>query len=242
MINPTLQPVLPDQSSPHHLKMDGFADKEAAHPTVDCPKKAAPLNRSHLLIPVMSTIRNPGFWFLIGGLEVLFLVHIAEFLYPGYSVSQNYISDLGVGPSPSIEIFTFATILFGLMMAIGAFLLRVIYKRSLLWPMVLVSGIGAVGVGIFNEHTADIHATFALLAFVLGNLAAAYSYTVVRRPFAVVFVILGIIGIVALILLISSNDLGIGTGGMERMVFYPGVFWAIAFGAFLLTIDRPIGQ
>jgi hypothetical protein len=43
---------------------------------------------------------EPGSWLLYASLEVLFLVNIAEFLYPGYSVSQNYISDLGVRPEP----------------------------------------------------------------------------------------------------------------------------------------------
>jgi hypothetical protein len=43
---------------------------------------------------------KPGSWLLYASLEVLFLVNIAEFLYPGYSVSQNYISDLGVRPEP----------------------------------------------------------------------------------------------------------------------------------------------
>jgi len=53
-------------------------------------------------------LTNPGLWLFLAGLEILFLVHIAEFLYPGYSVSKNYISDLGVGPQPSRAIFTVA--------------------------------------------------------------------------------------------------------------------------------------
>jgi hypothetical membrane protein len=185
----------------------------------------------------MSLVRNPGLWFLVGALEVLFLFHIAEFLYPGYSVSLNYISDLGVGPSPSREVFTLGTLLFGAMTVVGALLLRTRFPQSILWLMMLVSGVGAIGVGLFNEHTMDVHATFALLAFVVGNLAAVYSYTVVRRPFALVFVILGVMGLIALVLLATSNLLGMGAGGMERMVFYPGVFWAMAFGTFLLTSD-----
>jgi hypothetical membrane protein len=186
----------------------------------------------------MPELRNPGLWFLLGSLEVLFLFHIAEFLYPDYSVSKNYISDLGVGPSPSLEIFTFAAIVFGLITLVGAILLRHQIPRSYLWIMMLISGIGAIGVGIFNEHMTDLHATFALMAFLFGNLAAIYSYTLIHRPFALVFVILGVIGIVALLLLISSNDLGLGVGGMERLVFYPGVFWSMAFGTYLLTVEN----
>jgi len=35
--------------------------------------------------------------------------------------------------------------------------------------------------------------------------------------------------------------LGLGPGGMERMIFYPGIFWALAFGARLQAMEEPRG-
>jgi hypothetical membrane protein len=187
----------------------------------------------------MVNLRSPGLWLFLGGLEMLFLVHLAEFLYPGYSTSQNYISDLGVGPTPSNWIFTAAIILFGLMALATAALLRQMSKRSLLWPLLALSGIGAIGVGVFNEDFIPaVHALFAMMAFFFGNLAVVYSYRMVRPPLSFLFVLLGLIGLSALILLGGSTYLGLGAGGMERMIFYPAMFWALGFGAYMLAEEN----
>ncbi len=47
---------------------------------------------------------------------------ISEALYPGYSVSDNYISDLGIGPSSII--FNSSVFLLGLLLLIGTYFLR----------------------------------------------------------------------------------------------------------------------
>ena len=97
-----------------------------------------------------SVLRCPGIWLLLGGLEILFLVHLSEFLYPGYSVSHDYISDLGVGPMPASGVFTVAVVLFGLMALVAAYLFRKSNKKSLIWVFLALSGIGGIGVGVDN--------------------------------------------------------------------------------------------
>lgn len=187
----------------------------------------------------MVEMRSPGLWLFLGGLEMLFMVHLAEFLYPGYSTSQNYISDLGVGPTTSRWIFTAAIILFGFMALVTAALLRRRSRKSLIWPLLALSGIGAVGVGVFNEdYIPAVHALFALMAFFFGNLAAIFSYKMVRSPLSYLFILLGLIGLSGLILLASSTYLGLGAGGMERMTFYPAMFWALGFGGHLLADEN----
>jgi hypothetical membrane protein len=182
-------------------------------------------------------LHRPGPWLLLASLEVLFLVHIAEFLYPSYSVSQNYISDLGVGPEPSQGIFTVALIGFGVMVLMAAALIRVEDRKNLLWIFFGLSGIGALGVGVFNENTIVPHATFAMLAFVFGNLAAVYSFKRMRSPFSWLSLILGLLGLSALVLMVTGNYLGLGVGGMERIVFYAGIFWSLAYAGHLLGAD-----
>jgi hypothetical membrane protein len=180
--------------------------------------------------------QKPGPWILLASLEVLFLTHLAEFLYPGYSISQNYISDLGVGPEPSRSIFTVALLGFGLMVLMAAALIRIEDKKNLLWLFFALSGIGALGVGVFNEDITLPHTIFAMMAFVFGNIAAIYSFNRVRSPFSWISIALGIVGLSALVLLASGNYLGLGVGGMERIVFYTGIFWSLAYGGNLLGI------
>lgn len=43
-----------------------------------------------------------GFLVLVGGLQFVLGMLVAGGDLPGYTVSQNYISDLGVGPTASI--------------------------------------------------------------------------------------------------------------------------------------------
>jgi len=185
----------------------------------------------------MIILRSPGIWLLVGGLEILFLVHLSELLYPGYSISANYISDLGVGPMLSSALFTVAVILFGLMALLAAALFRERDRKSLIWLLLVLSGIGAIGVGAFNEDNPLIHRPSALLAFLFGNLAALYSYKMVRPPLSCVFALLGVIGLSAMALYGGGIYFGLGVGGMERMILYPAMFWAISFGAYLSAED-----
>jgi hypothetical membrane protein len=67
-----------------------------------------------------------------------------------------------------------------------------------------------------------------------GNLAAIYSYRIVRSPLSYIFVLLGIMGLAALALFAGNTYLGLGAGGMERMIFYPAMLWTLGFGAYLL--------
>ena len=191
------------------------------------------------LIRANELLRSPGLWLLIGGIEILFLVHLAEFLYPGYSVSEDYISDLGIGPMPSSAIFTVAVVLFGLMALLAAVLLRKKNEKSFFWLFLALSGIGAIGVGVFNENYPYVHRPSAFLAFFFGNLAAVYSYKLVRPPLSFVFAFLGLIGLSALALYGAKVYLGLGIGGMERMILYPAMFWAIGFGAHLFSEEAP---
>ncbi len=187
----------------------------------------------------MATPRTAGILLFMGGLEMLFLVHLAEFLYPGYSVSQNYISDLGVGPSLSRWIFTAGIIVFGAIALEAALLFRQRLRRSLLWPFLGLTGVGAIGVGVFNEDITLLHSAFAFVAFLFGNLTVIVSSRMVRRPLSWLFLGLGLLGLSALALFGADAYLGLGAGGMERMIFYPAMFWALGFGAYVMAWETP---
>ncbi|MGI0079126.1 MAG: DUF998 domain-containing protein, partial [Nitrososphaerales archaeon] len=83
-------------------------------------------------------------------------MNIAEWLYPGYSASQNTISDLGVR-YPSSVIFNTSVIIFGLLVIAGSYFLDRAYKKRIFSVFLILSGIGAIGVGIFPETTGNIH-------------------------------------------------------------------------------------
>jgi hypothetical membrane protein len=180
--------------------------------------------------------RSPGLLLVLGSLELLFLEQLAEILYPGYSVSLNYISDLGVGPEPSRTIFTVGIIVFGVFVTTSVYLLG-----GPAWEvpiLVALSGAGTIGVGVFNENWGTIHLVFAALAFGMGCLAALVSSRTVRLPLSAVFATLGVIGLMALGLQASGTFLGLGVGGMERMIYYPAIIWVLIYGVYLMSIEK----
>jgi hypothetical membrane protein len=181
----------------------------------------------------MASWRNPGLALVLGALELIFLEKLAEILYPGYSVSQNVISDLGVGPEPSRLIFTSGLIVFGLLVLASAYLRG--SPKSLITILFILSGVGAIGVAVFNENLRGVHLLFAGLAFGMGCLTAIVSSRTVKSPLSMVFATLGVIGLVALILQTTKTFLGLGVGGMERMIFLPSSLWVLAYGVYLMA-------
>jgi hypothetical membrane protein len=102
---------------------------------------------------------------------------------------------------------------------------------------------GALGVGIFPENTfivnavAVVHYLSALLAFIGGGVTAIATYKITKPPFRYLSVILGAATLTAAALFATTRDigfLGIGVGGMERMMAYPTLLWIISLGGYLL--------
>lgn len=186
-----------------------------------------------------------GSLLLIGGMVAFLGIITAEALYPGYSTSQNQISDLGgteppesIILEPSATIFDVAMALLGLM-TVGASLSlhRAFEDRVVTIPLSLL-GIGVLGVGIFNGSFGTIHAVFALLTFLAGGVAAIAASRVERSPLSYISVILGVIALVNLVAFFllgdSSPVAALGIGGVERWVAYPVLLWVIIFGGYLL--------
>ncbi len=167
---------------------------------------------------------------LFGAAQFLLLLVAAEALYPGYSVATNAISDLGVGETAII--FNTSIILFGAASFAAAYLLRMRLGRLLPVCMAL-AGIGAVCVGLFPETLGLPHSLSALTAFLFGGIAAIVSSRQVRMPIAPLFLLLGAVTLTALVLEIADLTLGLGHGGMERMIAYPIIIWEIAFAGYL---------
>lgn len=172
---------------------------------------------------------------LFGACAVFFfLMLLAEFLYPGYSTSRNHISDLGVGPFPSDLLFNSAVFLFGLLGVIAAVLLYRGEGDRTFCAVLAVAGAGAMGVGLFPENVPVPHSLSALLAFAGSAVVAILSYRVVGPRLGRIGAVLGTTSLVALVLFVSGLHLGLGGGGMERLVLYPSLIWLGAVSVILM--------
>jgi hypothetical membrane protein len=167
---------------------------------------------------------------------------VAEAFYPGYSVAQNYISDLGATcratctvVQPTSTIFNSSATLLGLLTLVSSYFVQRGFRSRVFTFLVFMTGIGVTGVGVFPETAGVIHPIVSLITFLFAGLSAIASYRLQKAPLSYLSVLLGLITLLALTLYVSNTFLGLGPGGMERMVVYPALIWAIGFGASLMA-------
>src|SRR2546422_2790007 len=144
-----------------------------------------------------------------------------ESVSPGYSVSINYISALGVGPAALI--FDPSIILVGLVVLATAWFLLRAFKDRLVSVVFALAGVGAIAVGVFTEAFGVIHELVSFWTFAFIALSAILAMRIIRPPFQYVSVLLGLLSYAALGLYISKIYLGLGPGGMERMIVWPEI-------------------
>lgn len=173
-----------------------------------------------------------GLLLVIGGVLCTLGMIVAEALYPGYSTSENYISDLGVGPSALV--FNSSIFLLGVLAVCSAYFIQKTFNFKLFSILTAITGIGAIGVGLFTEDAGAIHAVFSLITFLFAGISAIVSYKLEKPPLSYLSVVLGTMSLVALVLFASGSYLDLGKGGMERMIVYPALLWTISFGGHLI--------
>jgi len=190
-----------------------------------------------------------GMLFFVAATQFVLGLTISEALYPGYSVSGNYISDLGIGPSSMI--FNSSVFLLGLLLLIGTYFLRNLSNFKTVNILLLLTAIGLMGIGVFTKTYRTAHGAVVTMAIFFAGLSAISSFRVLKKPLSLISIILGMMTLGALALfssgMITSGSLtsdvaydsdfylGLGPGGMEHMIFYSALMWLAGFSWHLAT-------
>jgi len=180
----------------------------------------------------MNQVKVAGLLMLIGIGQFLLLMQVTQYLYPGYSVSENYISDLGVGPSAAI--FNGSIIILGVLGMIAVVLLYKSGIDKVFSALLFLASMGAAGVGLFPENMGILHTIPSFITFFFAGISSLYSYRVDEEYSRYIWPILGIISLLALALFASKNYLGLGKGGMERLIVYPVFIWLIGISEYFI--------
>jgi hypothetical membrane protein len=191
--------------------------------------------------------------------------------WPGaYSLSRNYISDLGavhcgvrLGAavdaaesvcSPLHGLMNASFLLQGALILSGTALLWSRFPKGAWWTAALVlvgaSGIGVFVVGLAPEDAAPrLHFLGAIENFLCcnaGMAAMGVAMSAAPRParkLGLVTLAMGAVGLLGIAMLGLRVYLGLGVGGMERLVAYPFPLWLAGMGVLLLkdggSIVRP---
>ncbi len=182
---------------------------------------------------ILSSKKIAGLLIFAGSAIGFIGIIIAETRTPNYSTANNYISDLGIGPSAAI--FNISLIVGGLLGMFGAFFLNRGMDKRVLPVLVGLASLGSFLVGVFPEDTGVPHIIGAAITFLAGGLASVFAYRFTVTPFRQVSIVLGALTLSAFILLFTGNNLGLGAGGMERMVAYPSILWSFGFSGYLMA-------
>lgn len=178
---------------------------------------------------------------------------VEQALRPGFSDFTNTISDLGVdinGWSYS-WMFTASILLLGVLTLFAAYGLIMVFGRPAWVGAILLglAGIGAIGVGIFNEDAHPVeHSVFALLAFLMSGLAVLLLAPVLAKdprwgpPYALLSRLCGIVDLVSLVVFIALPGSSDVRGLAERFIVAPVLLWAVVAGWRMLNLPPSAGS
>ncbi len=191
---------------------------------------------------------GPALWILSVQYFAVQIV-VAQAWAASYSWRLNTISDLGNTTcgtyggryvcSPSHALMNVSLTVLGITMILGSLLIYQQYKdgRGSLagFSCMAISGLGSLLVGLSPENSISaLHIAGATWSFFVGNvglvvLSLALS---ISRSLRIYTFLSGALALVALGLFVSHSYLGLGEGGMERIVAYPQTVWLIVFGIY----------
>lgn len=181
----------------------------------------------------MNNERSAGVLIFIGVFLFSMAILIGEALRPAYSLNSDSISSLGVGSHGSI--FYYSILLMGVLVAIAGAVLLSGKKKEAWHATLILVGIGAIGVGIFPYLVNyPLHSDFAFMAFIFGGITALLFVTHKGTPLRILSPIVGVLVLVSIYLYAGNTLYGLGSGGMERMIVYPTLFWAMALSGHLM--------
>ncbi|MFW9832378.1 MAG: DUF998 domain-containing protein [Candidatus Thorarchaeota archaeon] len=182
-----------------------------------------------------------GSLFLVGGVQWFLGILAAESWYDGYSSRIDYVSELGIGPTALI--YNLSVFLLGAFMVVGAFFLYKSSEKKLLPSLLTISGIGAMGVGVFPGYMQPMHSIATLLAIMFGAFSAMASFTHQTKPMSIISLVLGLMSLVLSIVFIpylglptgsTVTFMGMAKGSLERWAINPILAWIIGFGGYLM--------
>ncbi len=213
---------------------------------------------------VHRAVHHGAVLWLVAALQFVVAMAVVQLFWSGsapYSLAHNVMSDLGntgcaawphsTSPkvcSPWHDLFNGSVIVLGILVLLGVLLVRTAFppRRSSTIGLALtaIGGLGSVGVGIFPENVdLTVHSISALVAFLLGNLGLmALGFAMFRDTrwdgYRAYTLFSGLIGLVATILFVTRVYLGLGQGGMERLIVAPLLLWLVVVSVHLLRIPQ----
>lgn len=171
---------------------------------------------------------------------------------PRYSLTHNTISDLGDTVcgifnnrhicSPLHVFMNISFFALGIAMIAGSILLYNQCKKNrnvkVGFCLFAIGGFGVVLVSLFPENTVSaFHGIGTALPFLIGNVGVVLLGFSLKesKPIEIYTILTGVLALIALGVYGSGHYVGLGEGGIERVVAYPQTIWMIVMGIYFLV-------
>jgi hypothetical membrane protein len=181
--------------------------------------------------------RTAGLLGFVAGVQFILAVIICEAVFSGYSVGQQYISDLGNWSLAGnyAAIFNVSIIFAGALGIASAYFIQQAFKNRLFTSLLMINTFCNILVGVFAEDISmPMHGISALIGLIFGLGATFMSSKFVKSPLSYAPIILGGVTVLAIAIQASGSYLGLGLGGIERLEIYPDLLWGLVFDAYLI--------
>jgi hypothetical membrane protein len=188
------------------------------------------------------SLKIGGALYVVAVFQFFIFELVAETLYPGYSVANNYISDLGATclnpPStascivhqPSATIFDTTVFLLGLLLLVGTFFVYYGTRKKPYFIVTAVADIAILLAGVFPENTGWMHADISVILFPLTGISLILAWTIVKGG---VFRYLTLAFGLLTLYFNSFSVSAVGNGGSERLLVISILSGTLALGGYL---------
>lgn len=198
---------------------------------------------------VHRTARTGGAILILGVLQFIAGMVIAQLGFPGYSLKDNYISDLGGPQSPLAWVFNDSIRVLGLLGILGVILIRTAFQdkatAKIGLGLLVLAEIGAFLVGTFPETSPELNGNIHSVVSALTFISAGFGLLILAlgmfrdtrwEGYRGYTFLSGVVTLVATALFQQGLDGPLGVGGMERLIVAPVLLWAILIGIHLLRL------
>jgi len=192
------------------------------------------------------SLKIAGVLYIIAVFQFFVFELVAETLYPGYSVTNNYISDLGatcVNPpstascivhQPSATIFDTTLFLLGLLLLVGTFFVYYGTRKKTYFVVTAVADLAILLDGVFPENTGWIHGGLSVIIFLFIGISLIVAWTIANGSvFRYLVVAFGVLTLYFNYFSISA----VGNGGSEHLLVLSILSGILALGGYLTGRD-----
>ncbi len=183
----------------------------------------------------MTGKKGTGTGFTVGGTLAMLATTSFQAVYPTFSTRNDAISFLGGAGEPTAIFWNSAIIIAGLLWLLATY--RLFHGSGIKFSSIpfYLAGIGFLSVGLspWNKYPVT-HYVGANFVFLFGAISCLVAWRLTKGPISKISLIAGILSFFAYF----GGYIGLGnlfgSGGVERLIFYPIMLWEIAFGGYLL--------